>query len=94
MILIWPLLMLEAIKLDETRYHPVKCPPPIVRENCVNFPKQKGERVYWVFKHTVTKIEDDIPLRFVLWTTVSQVWTFLAAAYIVIVPLFEEVNYQ
>ena len=26
-----------------------------------------------------------------VWTTVSQVWTFLAAAYIVIVPLFEEV---
>jgi len=48
MILIWPLLMLEAIKLDET--------------------------------------------RFFVWTTVSQVWTFLAAAYIVIVPLFEEVK--
>ena len=38
------------------------------------------------------QVEDDIPLRFVVWTTVSQVWTFLAAAYIVIVPLFEEVS--
>ena len=40
----------------------------------------------------IGKIEEKIHRRFVVWTTVSQVWTFLAAAYIVIVPLFEEVS--
>ena len=39
-----------------------------------------------------TNFDDDIMNRFFVWTTVSQVWTFLAAAYIVIVPLFEEVT--
>ena len=39
-----------------------------------------------------TNFDDDIMIRFFVWTTVSQVWTFLAAAYIVIVPLFEEVT--
>ena len=39
-----------------------------------------------------TNFDDDIMTRFFVWTTVSQVWTFLAAAYIVIVPLFEEVT--
>ena len=28
--------------------------------------------------------------RFLIWTGISQTWTFLAAAYIIIVPLFEE----
>ena len=30
--------------------------------------------------------------RFLIWTGISQTWTFLAAAYIIIVPLFEEVK--
>jgi hypothetical protein len=34
----------------------------------------------------------DILGRFLIWTGISQTWTFLAAAYIIIVPLFEEVK--
>ena len=30
--------------------------------------------------------------RFLIWTAISQIWTFLAAAYIIIVPMFEEVK--
>ena len=30
--------------------------------------------------------------RFLTWTGVSQTWTFLAAAYIIVVPLFEEIK--
>ena len=30
--------------------------------------------------------------RFLIWTGVSQTWTFLAASYIIVVPLFEEVR--
>ena len=48
MVLVWPLLMLEAVKFDG--------------------------------------------FRFLVWTTVSQIWTYLAATYIVIVPLYEEVR--
>ena len=48
MVLVWPLIMLEAVKFDG--------------------------------------------FRFLVWTTVSQIWTYLAAAYIVIVPLYEEVR--
>ena len=164
MILIWPLLMLEAIKLDETRYTVslsvcvfvfvfidlCVCVCVCIYKSrclclsfyvclsmfslvliclwvgvcvCVLF-------VFWnlrfcvclyrlvclylwlslsvcvsvfVFKTQLSKdtifrvsietnYHDDIMTRFFVWTTVSQVWTFLAAAYIVIVPLFEEVT--
>ena len=30
--------------------------------------------------------------RFLIWTGVSQTWTFLAASYIIVVPLFEEIR--
>ena len=30
--------------------------------------------------------------RFLIWTGISQTWTFLAASYIIVVPLFEEVR--
>ena len=149
MILIWPLLMLEAIKLDETRYTvslSVCVFVFVFIDVCVCvcvclYKSVRRVRLYrsvylwfmfvficlfvcvclyqsvclclclslsvcvslFVFNTQLKKdtifrvsIEDQLwrqhLIRFFVWTTVSQVWTFLAAAYIVIVPLFEEVT--